>query len=368
MGRDKLRIRAIKRDWHDARLHTLLNYLQTDADVSELAADLNWLSKLFLRGRYFSMNRERWRERTKKNAHFFRCSSDLIARRLDAHQSEGYDVLFLFEALYSPGIGSSLRTPYVIYEDTTTLLANRLWPRWVPDSYLKEDCFSLEKEVYLNASFILTTNDRARESLISDYGALPEKVITVYQGSNLTFTKDEEGSSKKGSQIIFVGYEFERKGGEILLQAFSRVRKEVPEAKLVLVGPRKHIACDGVICAGRIRDPEALKKLFLSSSIFALPAWFDPMPCASLEAMGAKLAVVASDRCGTSELIENGKNGFIVGAGDVGQLSDKLIFLLKNPDLASEMGENASRLVRQRLSWNTVSQNVLRFLQMAANA
>jgi hypothetical protein len=212
----------------DERRQKVISYLKTAFEVIEVRAHMPRSARLLNLLATASPNKERWRERSKKNAFFFRHTSTAVRRRL-ADVSRPGDVVLVFEALFSPGLGSNRFQPYVIYEDGTSQMARQRWPRWVPDTATTDQYVQLETEHYQNAARILTTNEATRESLLNDYAIRPAKVVNVGQGHdfgevNLTARRPAPAS------ILFVGYEFERKGGRILLEAFRRVRRLIPDA------------------------------------------------------------------------------------------------------------------------------------------
>jgi glycosyltransferase involved in cell wall biosynthesis len=75
-----------------------------------------------------------------------------------------------------------------------------------------------------------------------------------------------------------------------------------------------------------------------------------------MEAMAARLPVVATRVGGNPELIRDGENGFLVPHGDVAALADKLAALLAAPELAREMGARGRRRVESELSLERMAE------------
>jgi glycosyltransferase involved in cell wall biosynthesis len=63
-----------------------------------------------------------------------------------------------------------------------------------------------------------------------------------------------------------------------------------------------------------------------------------------IEALGAGLPIVATDRGAITECVINGKNGFIVEKGNSMQIAEKIKYLIENPDLRKQMGEESRRM------------------------
>jgi len=228
--------------------------------------------------------------------------SRAIANSIVRDHGEDYDVILLFEALYSPGIGDELCKPYVIYEDATFEMARRNWSLWAPSSSNKSEYRSLESSLYQKASAIFTSNELARKSLIRDYSIPEGKVVKVGQGCSFSFNNRRK-KKPNGKKLLFVGYDFKRKGGYLLLQAFEKVKAKIHDAELTIVGTKLAIKQSGINFLGRVRDHRRLMQIYDESLVFVLPSFFDPMPHAAVEAMSRGLVVVTSDGCGTAELI-----------------------------------------------------------------
>jgi UDP-glucose:(heptosyl)LPS alpha-1,3-glucosyltransferase len=146
---------------------------------------------------------------------------------------------------------------------------------------------------------------------------------------------------------LHVGAGFERKGVFRLIEAFALSRR--PDAHLVIVGRDKaqaraeHLASSRGI-ASRVHFAgahEDVRPWYGAADAFALVSLYDPFPNAALEAMACGLPVITTPQCGTAELIEEGVNGYVVGALEVDALADRLARL--DVPAAQEMGRRARK-------------------------
>jgi glycosyltransferase involved in cell wall biosynthesis len=139
----------------------------------------------------------------------------------------------------------------------------------------------------------------------------------------------------------------------ILLEAFLDLRREVPEAVLVLAGDgptlpvvRRQAAALGlgrsVRFAGRV-DPFSLLP---AMDVFVLASATEGVPLAVLEAMSQGVPVVASDVGAVAEVVIDGDTGFLVRPGQPDALSATLRKLLTNPAMAGDVA--AAGLARFR--------------------
>ena len=193
-----------------------------------------------------------------------------------------------------------------------------------------------------------------------------------------TFHPDVKGSKdirerfcKKGElMVLFVGRLVERKGPDYLVAAFQRVVKEVPNARLVMVGSGpmagslKNQASelgisDKIVFCGEIHNAE-LPKYYCAADIFVLPSIVDRhgdregQGVVYAEAMACKIPVIGTNTGGIPDVISRDV-GLLVNEKDPDDLAKGIIRLLKDAKLRKMMGENAYKLVQNRFSWSGIA-------------
>jgi len=87
--------------------------------------------------------------------------------------------------------------------------------------------------------------------------------------------------------------------------------------------------------------------LLAQASIFILPSYQENLPVALLEAMAMGLPVVTTPVAGIPDMVEEGRNGFLVPPGDYAGLAERLVRLAHDPALRRSMGEANVAKVRQ---------------------
>lgn len=142
--------------------------------------------------------------------------------------------------------------------------------------------------------------------------------------------------------ILFCGQMIERKGVDLLLQAFDRLIQTGTTARLLLVGREaelpammQSISADTkrLIHYAGFHDPEYLPQFFEQADVFVLPSRYDGWGVVVNQALGAGLPIICSDAVGAAvDLVEPGINGAIVPAGDVEALYTALAHYVFNPD------------------------------------
>ncbi|MHA2066131.1 MAG: glycosyltransferase family 4 protein, partial [Candidatus Thorarchaeota archaeon] len=219
------------------------------------------------------------------------------------------------------------------------------------------DWIALEKTIYHNATLNFTRNSLASVSIVQDYSCPSDKVICVYAGSNVGANFEVDTAKYKSKNILFVGLDWERKGGPELVEAFKRVLRTHADARLTIVGcsPKLKVPnCDvvGQVALGNVNP------YYEKAAVFCLPSRLEPYAIVFLEAFAHGLPVVATDIEGASDYILDGENGYLVMLGDVKYLSKILVELVANPARCRALGENGRHLVQERYSWEKVGAEI----------
>ena len=208
----------------------------------------------------------------------------------------------------------------------------------------------LEKRVYEAAARVVTWSHWAKKSVIEDYNIDAEKVTVVYPGVNLTKLTLSDHSIrdiKKLFNILFVGGDFERKGGHDLLEVFLQTFSEEAELNLVTKAsiecqhPHVHIH-DNV----EAYSPKWLE-LYRQADVFVMPTHFEAFGLVFIEAMAANLPVIGTCINAIPEIVTHGETGFLIPSGDRRTLAGKIRTLMQNPTLSRQMGAKGRQIVEQ---------------------
>lgn len=179
-----------------------------------------------------------------------------------------------------------------------------------------------------------------------------------------------------GKKIILFGGRLSReKGGEVAVRALSNVMRTVPNAVLLVAGRQDDYArymtqlAEGigikrsVIFAGWL-DREAMAAAYAIADIVITPSiYFDAFNLFNLEAMAAGKPVVGTCFGGTPEVIRDGMTGFVVNPFNIEILSEKIAFLLNDPDTARKMGEAGRKRASEKFSMEKQATQMLGWYQ-----
>ena len=224
------------------------------------------------------------------------------------------------------------------------------------------------------ADKIVTVSEAVREFAIAKIGITPDKLVTIYNGVDLSeFSRNpnregiEEARRELGiapSHVVVgtVGHLEEEKGCEYLLQAAARVSTQDGNVTFLLVGDGSQRAklenlaedlsiSSNVIFMGYRND---IPRILSVMDIFVLPSLYEGLPNALLEAMAACRPVVATQVGGIPEVVADGETGILVPRRDPGALAGAICVLLEDRDRAREMGMRGRNQVERLFSVETM--------------
>ena len=221
-----------------------------------------------------------------------------------------------------------------------------------------EWCARVSRSVYRSACSAICISEKVRDQVIE--GAGPRVNTTViYNGVNPEAFSPSDSEPDEPA-ILSVGNLIPVKGHELLLRALAAVQNQFPKVALEIIGDgaerphlRKLAADQGIAGKVHFRGRQSRRQVadaMKRATVFALPSRYEGLGCVYLEAMSAGKPVIACRGQGIEEVIEQGTNGCLIGAGDLQELTDTLVRLLQQPDLRRTMGQAARRTVLQGYS------------------
>jgi len=169
--------------------------------------------------------------------------------------------------------------------------------------------------------------------------------------------------------ILFVGRLEKRKGLSYLLKAYKRVKQEISDSRLIIVGPgtrlrhkyEKQVMLEGIKDVAFVGHTsyDELPRFYKTADIFCAPATsWESFGIVLLEAMAVGKPVIASNIDGYASVVTHGVDGLLVPPKDEEKLAQALISLIRDESLRQQMGTKG-RLKAQNYSWEHVARRVL---------
>jgi 1,2-diacylglycerol 3-alpha-glucosyltransferase len=230
------------------------------------------------------------------------------------------------------------------------------FPQEAIQEFLKNAVHKWLKDFMQKCQHIIIPSESMKDFLVKEYG-LEERYTVVPTGTNLEPYLDADGKSlrqEKGWQdetiLISVGRLAAEKNWETLLQAFAKVYSEHPDVRLILIGDgpaRESLQtlatelgiAERVTFTGSLPFEEVPAYL-KAADVFSFASITETQGLVTIEAMAAGLPVVSVDGSGTRDIVEHGKQGFLV-ENDADALANGLNQLLSDPGQMKRFRHNA---------------------------
>jgi len=332
------------------------------AGISGLPSQfINWLFQI----KNFSPSLKSWKFKYHIDTLYYRAYTRKVRTELAKLGGDYTHTLQIYSHYDVPSVIQDKRIIKCAYQDGN--LARLIdSPRGFPKISQRriDKAIKWERKVFGGLDYIFTFSEWLRQSFINDYNIDSDRVYVVGAGANIPIPEINEKQKFDGRTILFIGIDFERKGGKILLEAFRKVKAELSDARLIIIGPNLKDLPDGVECLGYIskNTPEGLKRLkqaYSDASVFTMPSLYEPFGVVFLEAMAHGLPCIGADNCAMPEIIDHEKTGFLVPAGDPECLANRIIELLKDVELAKAMGNKGKNKFINNFTWNHVAERVV---------
>ena len=267
-------------------------------------------------------------------------------------------------------IGTTFALPkdvrYVTLEDMTVRQAGVVHPVFSRMSQVGIERWERRRRaIYDRAQMCAATSHWVASSLVGEYGLSSERVAVVGLGANHLVQAVPSRRDWSSPRFLFVGIDWERKGGPLLLRAFARLRAQFPQASLDLVGGHPPVRAEGVTGHGmRSRavagDRALIAELFARATCLAMPSLVEPFGIVHIEAASAGVPSIGSAVGGARDVIDPPHGGLVVAPGDEDALLTAMR-QLSEPQTARSMGV-AARARALEYTWSKVSQRLLRAL------
>lgn len=256
-------------------------------------------------------------------------------------------------SLFSAGL--MRRVPSVISLDATPLQYDALGAFYshVPSGNARLEGLKkrLNQRAFGSARHIVTWSQWAKDSLVADYAVPADKITVIPPGIDTArwdFGRDAQRSGPVN--LLFVGGDFARKGGDTLLEAFARLPASL-DVHLHLVTKTRGVGegLPGVTVWHDVApNSEPLLRLFAMADLFVFPTRGDCLPLAVMEALASGLPVVTTTVGALPEAVTHGETGWIVPPGDAPALADALTGLVSDASLRARLSRQARSVGRER--------------------
>lgn len=227
------------------------------------------------------------------------------------------------------------------------------------------------KQEYELADYLITGSSFARRTFV-ERGYDQDRIFSVPYGAVSPEVDDKLPDDEGTFRVVFAGQIVPRKGVHYLVRAFEELA--LPRSELVLAGrvsAEMRPVVEGwvrrgsdIVVTGSLPGAE-LQRQYRRGSVFVLPSVSDSWGLVVGEAMAAGLPVIVTENTGSSEMVREGKDGFVVPVRDVESLKRAMLRLYGNKKLCREMGAAARERVKE-FSWERYGERLISVYQEIA--
>ena len=219
------------------------------------------------------------------------------------------------------------------------------------------------------ADRIVVNSEYMRNTVVVFYGLNRDKVVVIPNGVDLKmFLGSKDRIILEGDpSVLYVGHFARLKGVDILIRAIAKLRIELPNIKLHLVGRgndrafallAKKEGIEKYVVFHGWAEQSLLSSYYKSADMCVFPSRHEGFGIVILEAMASGIPVIASDIPSFREIISNGIDGRLFKSEDVDALSKEVIALYQDPHLRKELTINAFEKVA-RYSWEKIADKYI---------
>ena len=210
------------------------------------------------------------------------------------------------------------------------------------------------KILFYNFADKIITNSKGSGNSLKKILIQKKKIHPIYNPYLKKLIRNS--SHKRNDNLLSVGRLAKQKDFYNLIIAFSIIKDEIPNYKLVIVGDgelknklQKLVNNFGlnkrVILTGWKTN---LKKYYLNSKLFILNSLYEGLGNVLIDAVNYNLPIITTNcKSGPNEIIDYGNGGFLVPIKNPRLLSKKILFCLKNYDISLKKSKNAKKKIKR---------------------
>lgn len=275
-------------------------------------------------------------------------------------------------------IGTIKEIPFYLYQDLSVDVLIKYFqeyshpvPGWeifnLDDLYKRKEW---QMRIYDKCTGVFAASKWLADSLVKDTGISPEKVHVVDLGINLKpdlMYHSFGEKSKQDKTIFFVGRDFFRKGGHLVVEAFKLIRNKYSKnVKLIIAGPKSWPLVgripEGVQFIGDA-SWEIIQKYFQASDVFCMPTYFEGgYAIVFAEALCFGIPCIGRNIQGMLEIIKPSVNGYLLNSDSIDELAELIIKTIEDDNMKSGV-ERMSKSYQDYYSWDRVASDMVKVIK-----
>ncbi|SFA96163.1 Glycosyltransferase involved in cell wall bisynthesis [Bacillus sp. cl95] len=243
---------------------------------------------------------------------------------------------------------------------------------------LQRFIYQKEQQLINEANQVIVCSDFMKNELLSVFDATEKEIAVLPNGIHCKMSSNESHSFvfphfPEKAMVFSLGRIVKEKGFETLIAA-AKIAKEMKIDVYFLIGGkgpmlegyRQKVRDLGleedVFFLGYI-DNNQRDILFSECDIAVFPSLYEPFGIVALESMSQGVPTIVSETGGLKGIVKHLQTGMQMDPGNAEDLVNHLLYLIKNPKQAEQMGQNGKKIVESMYSWTRVATNTMRLMQ-----
>lgn len=220
-----------------------------------------------------------------------------------------------------------------------------------------------QREFYKNAAGIFTMGKWHAKELVEIYPWLNGKVFPVGGGFNVDANRIDY-ANKNGKRMLFIGRDFERKNGPLVLEAFRQLYCRDSRYELYIAGPKRlNINQNGVRFMGDLPYSKLID-LYNLCDIFVMPSKFEAYGLVFAEALSFGLPCIGRNAFEMPYFIQNGETGYILDDENPDALAELMRTLLDNDEIKTNVINRRDWYLKE-YSWDSVAKRIVNIINLS---
>lgn len=295
--------------------------------------------------------------------HYDKCVKEHVNKIIKDIYQEGDCILLLNP--YIPHF--SIDVKYFLYLDTSLyefyFLRKNGFLSFIKDKQILNYYYLFEKKSIENAEGIFTFSNACKEQLKKHY-TIP-KTHVVYAGVNFESNNIEIKKRNNEAEIrfLFIGRDFELKGGNLVYNAFQKLKLKNSELTIVTNDSvAKTLQGNKRIHIYGIQNKETIKNLYMNHQVLVFPTRIDAFGLVCCEAMLFGLLVIGSNYFAVPEILGTNNSEFIIKNNCQEDIETVMLNVYNNYSNYLELIEENKRRAKFLFNWHTVSIKILEIM------
>lgn len=218
---------------------------------------------------------------------------------------------------------------------------------------------------YQQCRGIFTMGQWLADDLVNYAGVMPSKVHCVGGGTNVP-AHLIDSTRKMGNKFLFVGKDFERKNGLLVVEAFLRLNsKHSGKFELYIAGPKEWPLLidipEGVHFLG-LKSTNELSEYYNLCDVFVMPSQFEAYGIVFAEALIYGLPVIARNAFSMCEFVTHGDNGYLLETNSAEELASLMEYAITNDQMRKKVIDDKNKYIAQ-YSWATVANRICEVIE-----